>query len=150
MPLVLRVSTSSFEFPFWTHTFFTGFPIIAEIIKRGHLYVPPSVYLWCFWALLPISSLQKSDMTAGWEVLWLLAPRVHADGFMYWPGTHFDVSCNKARVCSPLQPTKCLWLHMRCWPWADCQSLKDWQQGSCAVGLPEQLSQARTVQTGKP
>ncbi len=40
MSLVLRVSTSSFEFPFWTHNLFTGFQIIAEIINRGHLYVP--------------------------------------------------------------------------------------------------------------
>ena len=65
MSLVLRVSTSSFEFPFWTHNLFMGFQIIAEIINRGHLYVPPSVYLWCFWALLHISSFSKVGYDCG-------------------------------------------------------------------------------------
>jgi len=37
MSLVLRVSTSSFEFSFWTRNFFTGFQMIAETINRGSL-----------------------------------------------------------------------------------------------------------------
>ena len=37
MSLVLRVSTFSFEFSFWTHNFFTGFQMIAETINQGSL-----------------------------------------------------------------------------------------------------------------
>jgi len=45
MSLVLRVSTSSFEFSFWTHKIFRGFQMIAETINRAHLSVLPSVHL---------------------------------------------------------------------------------------------------------
>ena len=37
----------------------------------AHLFVQPSVHLWFFWALLPVSSFQESNMTAVWQIPWL-------------------------------------------------------------------------------
>ncbi len=148
MSLVLRVSTSSFEFSFLTRSFLRVFKWLQKPSTGARLSVQPSVHLWFFWALLPVSSFRESDMTAGWEVPYLIAERVYA-GFGYWPGVWaFEVSWKKGRLCSPLQPTKHLCLHMRCWPWADCQVLEVLRTDNKAlVRLPEQLSRARTVQT---
>ena len=81
MSLVLQVSTSSFEFPFWTHNLFTGF-------RRNH---QPGSLICAALSLLvmPLGSLtykwlSKVGYDCGFErSLNCLQLRVRADGFGY-------------------------------------------------------------------
>ncbi len=49
------------NFLFGPITFLRVFKLLQKSSTGVTFDVPPSVYLWCFWALLPVSSFQKSD-----------------------------------------------------------------------------------------